>query len=234
MPTAMNASLADNFIPLVAFLHQFQREPDVDATALSEKVDHLITDARHTSRDAGFSEVDVELALFAVVAWADEILIATAWSGAMEWPRRLLQKRYFNVANAGIAFFNRLEALKSEQLHVREVYFLCLGLGFTGRFGYDRNHKGLNDIKSENFKLLLQDGDPLPAGAENLLFPDGYCIPPPPMGDENAGSHRNPRWRFSTISLNAFAVPSAVLVALYVVYHVTIWQTVNGLLAQIK
>lgn len=234
MVTAMNASLADGFVPLIAFLRQFQREPGGDAAALSEKLDRLIADARRACRDAGFSETDVESALFAVVAWTDEILIAAAWSGAAEWPRRLLQKRYFNVANAGIAFFNRLEALEPQQLHVREVYFLCLGLGFAGRYGYDRNPKGLNDIKRDNLKLLLEDGDVLPAGAGKLLFPDGYGINLVPKENENAGQRRNPRWRFSAISLNAFAVPSAILAVLYLVYHVTIWQTVNGLLSQIK
>ncbi|QEL66332.1 type VI secretion system protein ImpK [Oryzomicrobium terrae] len=224
-------SLADAFMPLIAYLRQFQQAPANDTPQLAANVDRLIADARRTAHDLGFTEADIDSALFAVVAWADEALLAAPWGGAAEWPRHLLQKRYFNITNAGVDFFTRLEALTPQQLPVREVYTLCLSLGFAGRYGYERNLKAREEIQRASMKLLLQDGEGLPAAVDEHLFPDGYGLNLPPPRPEPASRLR---WRFTSLSFQAFIAPLVGLALLYLLYHVTIWQMVDTLLPQIK
>lgn len=222
--------LADCLIPLFAQVRAFVQAPSGDAQSLSAQLDNAIATARHRAHDAGYSAADVDEALLAVAAWADELLLSARWDGAPQWQRHLLQRRYFNLSNAGVAFYERLAQLTPAQLPVREVFYLCLALGFGGRYAYDRNQKALTDIKRTNLAMLLPDSD-LAASAHTLLFPDGYVA-----GESDAGRPSvRARFakRFSGVTLTAILLPLFLLLALYGVYHYVVGQSVDTLLAQI-
>lgn len=225
-------TLSDSVMPLIAFVRQFQTVPEGTASAVATQFEHLITAARAAATAGGFTEEDSESALFAVLAWADEALLASTWKDASAWSRHLLQKRYFNVSTAGVVFFVRLDSLKPEQLQVREVYLLCLGLGFAGRYGYERDSRALTDIKQHSLRLLLQAGDELAGDTQRLLFPDSYGNATEIVHEKK--SHWRERWRFSALSFNAVTVPLLALAVMYVVYHTILWRMANTLLQQIK
>lgn len=231
MVITAHTTLADAAMPLIAYVRQFQRQPAGDAAAVAIQLSSLVDALRRSAAEAGFSDADTDEALFAVVAWADEVLLATSWPGAAEWPRQLLQKRYFNLSTAGVAFFTRLDALLPHQLQVREVYALCLGLGFSGRYGYERNARALEEIKRHSLGLLLAEGDGLPAGAGKLLFPDGYGAALPPVPEHAPGWRA--RLRFSALTFNAIALPLAALVLLYLVYHSILWRIASNMMMQL-
>jgi type VI secretion system protein ImpK len=224
--------LVDCFIPSMAFVRHLQEQPSGSAASVKEQLDGLLTDARRKAHDSSISEVDIQNGLFAVAAWADEILLAAPWPGAEEWKRQLLQKRYFNVSSAGVEFFTRLEALGAQQLAVREVYFFCLSMGFAGRYGRDRNPKALDDIKQACLAQLVQEGDGIYGESGKVMFPQAYAV----TGSKNRSQQADGRWRWriSSLTLNVLLVPLIVLVVLYGIYHVIIWQTVNSIMAQIK
>lgn len=230
--------LIDCFIPLLAFVRHFQSQPSGELASMRQQLDDLLAEARRAAQLAGKGDADTQEAMFAVAAWTDEVLLAAQWSGASEWTRHLLQKRYFSVSNAGNAFFSRLEQLGPEQVQVREVYVYCLSMGFAGRYGYDRNAKALADIKQSSLLLVLragqtqQEGSGLSAEMEKFMFPEGYArAPGAEAGDRPAGRWG---WKLSTLTLNVLLIPLIVLGVLYGVYHIIIWQMVNALLAQIK
>jgi len=223
--------LIDCFIPFFALVRHFQSAPEGDAAALSARLDGMVNDARNRSRDAGYADADAEEALFAAAAWADETLIAASgWSGAADWQRHLLQRRYFSISNAGVAFFERLGKLAPEQTAVREVYGLALGLGFAGRYGYDRNQKALTDIKRATLTALLEGDDALPGDGNLLMFPDGYGALLNESGARKGGAKRPAVSRFTW---GALLAPVAMLLAMYGIYHFTVWRLVVSLLPQI-
>ncbi len=224
--------LVDCFIPSMAFVRHLQEQPSGSAASVKEQLDGLLTDARRKAHEAGISEVDIQSGLFAVAAWADEILLAVPWPGAEEWKRQLLQKRYFNVSSAGVEFFTRLEALGAQQLAVREVYFFCLSMGFAGRYGRDRNPKALDDIKQASLAQLVQEGDSIYGESGKVMFPQAYAVAR--SKDRGQQADGRWRWRISSLTVNVLLVPLIVLVVLYGIYHVIIWQTVNSIMAQIK
>jgi len=220
--------LSDCLVSVFAAVRQFQRAPDGDAATLAARLDRLIASARQQAREHGYAEADIETALFAVAAWADESLLALDWNDAREWQRHLLQKRYFNTASAGIAFFTRLEQLDQQQNQVREIYFLCLALGFVGRYGYEGNRHALDELKDRQLYALLQGEDSLSGEAGRLLFPGGYASGQParPTGGW--------RRRIPLFTLGALLLPLVVLLALYGAYHTVLWQTANTLLPHIQ
>lgn len=222
--------LIDCFIPFFALVRHFQSAPDGDAAALSARLDGMVNDARNRSRDAGYADADIEEALFAAAAWADETLIAVSgWSSAPDWQRYLLQRRYFSISNAGVAFFERLDKLAPERTAVREVYGLALGMGFAGRYGYDRNQKALTDIKRATLTTLLEGDDALPGDGNLLMFPDGYGA----LLDEAGARKSSRRPAVSRFTWGALLAPLAMLLAMYGIYHFTVWRLVVSLLPQI-
>ena len=75
-------TLADTLIPLFAQVRAFSRSPMGDAASLTAQLDGAIAAARLRAHDAGFSQTDIDEALFAFNAWADELLLTTRWDGA--------------------------------------------------------------------------------------------------------------------------------------------------------
>lgn len=214
----------------MAFVRHVQGQPSGSAASVKDQLDSLLADARRQAQEAGIAEVDTMNGMFAVVAWADEILLATAWQGAEEWKRLLLQKRYFNVSSAGVEFFTRLEALGAQQLAVREVYFFCLSMGFAGRYGHDRNPKTLEDIKQACLQQLVHEGEGLYGDSGKVMFPQAYASLT--RGKQQAEGRW--RWRISSLTLSVLLAPLVVLAVLYGIYHLIIWQTASSIMAQIK
>lgn len=232
--------LIDCFIPSLAFLRHFQSQPSGDMASVRPQLDELLAEALGAAQVAGKSGVDTQEALFAVVAWMDEVLLAAPWSGARGWARHLLQKRHFGESNAGDAFFSHLEQLGPQQIEVREVYIYCLSMGFAGRYGYDRNAKALADIKQSSLLQVLRairaqrEGAGLSSEMEKFMFPDGYVLDSPSAADKDTSQASHWGWKFSALTLNVLLIPLIVLCVLYGIYHLIIWQMVNTLLVQIK
>ena len=85
------------------------------------------------------TESDMELAKFAFCAWFDEKLANhTEWSAGYT----PLQVIYFSTYNAGNEFFQKLEALSTEQEEVREVFQTSLCLGFVGEHYMEKGPQG--------------------------------------------------------------------------------------------
>jgi type IV/VI secretion system ImpK/VasF family protein len=95
----------------------------------------LFQQEKGTARRQGILDKDVQEAAFAVVAWADEtILKHTTWKHHHQWNTYPLQLEYYQTRNAGEEFFEHLEQLGATQQAIREVYYLCLALGFSGQY----------------------------------------------------------------------------------------------------
>ena len=86
----------------------------------------------------GYTAEDVQEANFAVVAFLDESVL-TADPCASEWAQKSLGDELFGQRSAGEVFFKRLETLRANRdskslAEVLEVYYLCLLLGYEGKF----------------------------------------------------------------------------------------------------
>lgn len=126
------------------------------------------------AQDGGYTSVQYQTALFAVVSFIDEALIASQWQHGREWSKNLLQKHYFDTSNGGVEFFNKLDGLNPfnpAERDIREVYYYCLTLGFVGKF-YDSGQQAqLDAIKVENHKLLVGEAEM----DDVVLFPNAYA-----------------------------------------------------------
>jgi type VI secretion system protein ImpK len=120
--------------------------------------------------ELGIPKRDLDDAKYAIVAFIDEQLFRAPWPGRQQWMLEPLQFVYFNENTAGEGFFARLEALEKEpsRLHVLQIYYLCLALGFQGKYAV-RGGDGLAavlDQLSGTLARALPQGETLsPHGA---------------------------------------------------------------------
>ena len=99
------------------------------------------------------SAEDYQAARFAVISWADAMLLQHKdWEGHQRWQDCPLQAEYYETKQVGAEPGEDLQQLLSTRPGVREVYTLCLGLGYSGR-----RHRRLSD------RLLLTKTPSKPA-----------------------------------------------------------------------
>lgn len=115
------------------------RQIAADAESFRAHMKQVMGAAEQQARQAGYSDEDVRLVLYAVVTFLDESVLNSAQPMFADWPRKPLQDEIFGGHLGGELFFQNLQYLlarpDSEDLaDVLEVFQLCLLLGFHGRY----------------------------------------------------------------------------------------------------
>jgi type VI secretion system protein ImpK len=153
--------VVDYFTEVILFTRKFVRG-EVQAEGVDE-VKRVLIALLQKSHDQviehGFDEAFFEQAKFPVVALIDEMLQCSDWAYKAEWQQNSLQRHYFETTSAGAEFFDRLSELNKfgPERDIREVYALCLGLGFRGKYFRGEDRKKYEEIKAFNLSLLLPD-----------------------------------------------------------------------------
>src|SRR5438445_9500773 len=115
------------------------RQAVSDANSFRAHMREALKSADNEGRRYGYSGEDIQLAVFAVVAFLDESILNSRNPMFADWPRKPLQEELFGVHVAGEIFFRNLERLLKDSdspslADLLEVYLLCLLLGFAGRY----------------------------------------------------------------------------------------------------
>lgn len=135
---ATERTLAGAFTPVFSLVLQIRAAQRLgDGQALRQQIERLLSEAARTARSYNVPEEDVEEATFCLVAFLDEAILATDWPGHDAWSAQPLQLTHYDRYDAGERFFDRLKRLLDEgatRTGVLEVYYLCLALGFKGRY----------------------------------------------------------------------------------------------------
>lgn len=219
--------LVDCFTPLLARVEAFARQPSGAPEALAATLDAAIDDARRRAAAAGASPAEVEAALFACCAWADEALQLSAWDAAAQWQRHLLQRRHFGVVDAGVAFFDRLARIERADHPALELYALVLAMGFGGFHASRGDTETLARIRRDVLARALTARAP-EVGPEDPADP----APAP------AGSATRARWRAwwsarrlpSGSTMVALALPPALVLLVYAIAVVVLRDAAMPLL----
>ena len=219
--------IVDCFIELMAYTAYFlktvkTRQPSFEQ--IKTDIDGLITQADTCLQEKQIPPEDKEHGRFAVFAWVDEILLNSPWDHKEHWMRNQLQRRHFNTTGAGEMFFERLNSLGPHQGHVREVYYLCLALGFTGRYINEGDDFLLEQLKTSNLKILLGSSIGIPSLDKGTLFPGAY----PKEQDEV--STQPLKKRISPVTLIGIVSPLVLFGVLFVVYQFILGNIGDNLL----
>ena len=220
--------IVDCFIELLAYVAYFlktvkTRQPAFDQVRAD--IERLVSQADSCLQDKGIPKEDSDHARFAIFAWIDETILSSLWNEKDQWQRQQLQRAYFQTADAGEVFFERLNMLGPHQNYVREVYYLCLAMGFTGRYVHEGDDFLLDQLKTSNLKVLMGSSMGLPALDKGQLFAGAY----PPQTEEVL-PQRSKRF-LSPIILLSIAFPVVLFAALFLIYSFILNNIAENLLS---
>ncbi len=98
-----------------------------------------LAEVASTASRRGYASEDVQEATFAVVAFLDEAILTAPENSTTDWVGRSLSEELFDQRSSGELFFSRLDSFRTnrdsqEVAEVLEVYYLCLLMGYEGKF----------------------------------------------------------------------------------------------------
>lgn len=185
------------------------RQDVSNAESFRAQVLAAVRSAEQHAKTRGYTDEDIRSGVFAVIAFLDESILNLRKPVFKDWVRRPLQEELFGRHIAGEIFFDNLNQIlgrrdSEETADLLEVYYLCLLLGYLGRYSITSKAdlRGLMGQVEEKIQRIRQmRGDLSP----NWQLP----------GDTGGLAHSDPWLRRLIIALIATAALTFVLFVIY-------------------
>jgi type VI secretion system protein ImpK len=118
---------------------RYNRQAVSNAESFRAQMKQALRVSEQEARTRGCSAEDVKQAIFAVVSFLDESALGCRNPIFSDWPRLPLQAELYGHQLGGEVFFQELQKAlnrtdSAETADLLEVYYLCLLLGFKGRY----------------------------------------------------------------------------------------------------
>ena len=139
-------------------------------------------------RDLNLKQEQMLSARYLMCSVLDEAVLNTPWGSESAWAQRTLLSVFHGETSGGEKSFLILDRLKqapAENLDLIELFYICLSLGFEGRYRLmSRGREGIDQIREELFSIIRRNrGDyerslsPSWAGLGNMRNPLTEYIP---------------------------------------------------------
>jgi type VI secretion system protein ImpK len=160
-------------------------QPDYEA--FRKEILAALQRVEHDASEYGIEAEDAREASYALSLFLDEQVEYSEWQGKTRWSAEPLHIVLHQDAEGGENFFRRLEALSNRQRDVKEVYLVCLALGYRGKYA-DLDPAQQAARIGEIRQKILRSIHPVPLDKQPVLFPDAYrdaapvvdAVPPAP------------------------------------------------------
>jgi type VI secretion system protein ImpK len=137
-PTGFGTPLLDAAAPLLQLLARLRNTlTPPQAGDLHDRTVREIRAFEHRAEAAGISADMLRPAHYALCASLDDIVLNTPWGSTGEWNSRSLVSTFHHEVRSGERFFDLLTTMRQSSakfLPVIELMYLCLSLGFMGRY----------------------------------------------------------------------------------------------------
>lgn len=149
--------------PILELVLKLQAGVVAPSNEVRPVVGDLLKQLEHGGRELRCRPEQVEAVKFALVAFVDETVLSPQndFPLRQEWEQRPLQLEYFREHLAGVKFFERLDDLLKNtetEADVVEVYYLCLLLGFKGRYNIYLLEEQLKEVIASVADCLRRAG----------------------------------------------------------------------------
>ena len=197
-----------------------RRQQVSNAELFRGQVLNSVKTAEQAARASGYTDADIRLAVFAVVAFLDESLLNLRQAVFNDWVRRPLQEEMFGRHVGGEVFFDHLQELLErrdsvEVADVLEVFYLCLLLGYLGRFSISS--------KGDLHALMQRTNDKI----QRIRKSGPDLSPQWALPDEAARQLRSDPWMRRL--LVGAAISAAVALLLFPVCRLSLASEVNAI-----
>ncbi len=108
-----------------------------DVDALRSRVVEEVKAFERRANETGLTPQSVRAARYALCATLDDLVLNTPWGAASAWGQQSMVALFHNETSGGERFFDLLEKLERDPgryAEVLELMYLCLSLGFEGKY----------------------------------------------------------------------------------------------------
>jgi type VI secretion system protein ImpK len=123
--------------PVLELVMKVQAGIVAPSNDLRPMVAGLLTEMEESAAKLRLSEKQTRSVKFALAAFMDETVLTNDFPLREEWEKFPLQLEYFGEHLAGVKFFERLDELLlniETEADVVEVYYVCMLVGFKGKY----------------------------------------------------------------------------------------------------
>jgi type VI secretion system protein ImpK len=163
------AAAAAPLLQLMARLRNTASPPD--SGDLYQRTVRQIRVFEQEARDKGVPLEQLRPAHYALCASLDDIVLSTPWGSSGTWSQRSLVSTFHQEVRSGERFFDVLKQMCDNPgrfLPVIELMYVCMSLGFMGRYRLSRRGVGdINRIREETYAVIARQKKP----AEPALAP---------------------------------------------------------------
>lgn len=127
---------------------------------LRPKVAGLLKDFEDRANRYRFDSKIIQVSKFALASFVDETILTNNFPLKDEWEKNPLQLEYFGEQLAGNKFFDKLQAMLKQIETTQdavEIYYVCMLLGFKGRYAV-YEHDKLMSIMQSTANALVKVG----------------------------------------------------------------------------
>jgi type VI secretion system protein ImpK len=131
-----------------------------DPGDLRERAIQQIRAFEQAARDGGVPMDQLRPAHYALCASLDDVVLNTPWGSAGAWAARSLVSSFHQEVRSGERFFDLLGQLRQNPgtfLPVLELMYLCLSLGFQGRYRLSPRGPGeLDRLREDLYAIIVR------------------------------------------------------------------------------
>ena len=136
-----------------------------DPAGLRERLIRQMREFEQCARGKGLTDPVVLPSRYVLCALVDEAVLDTPWGSQSVWAKQGLLISFHNETWGGEKFYDALDRLltfPSGNLHLLELMYLCLALGFEGRYRVrDGGREQLERVREQLFQTIRKErGDP--------------------------------------------------------------------------
>lgn len=157
-------------LQLLARLRNTLSQPDPGD--LRERAVAQVRVFEQRARDADIAMELLRPAHYVLCASIDDVVLNTPWGSTGIWDTRSLVSTFHQEVRSGERFFDLLAQMRQHPgtyLQVVELMYLCMSLGFQGRYRLSpRGHAELDRLREDTYALLVRQRQ---AAAEPDLSP---------------------------------------------------------------
>lgn len=160
--------------PLLTLVPQIRGTLDLpDPGSLKESLSAGIREFEAQATRAGVARETIIAARYILCTFLDETAASTPWGSGGVWPRESLLVRFHNETWGGEKVFMLLSKLAEDpprNRHLLELIYVCLSLGFEGRYRVQDNGRAQLEQLRERLHLMLRNVIPAPDRALALRW----------------------------------------------------------------
>jgi type IV/VI secretion system ImpK/VasF family protein len=197
---------SDLFLYLVSFRRKVRKNIHPAEAVVRYKLEEIFDRQQERAGEDPRLEALYKKARFPLVGFADEVMLTSNWAHAESWRGNILEKFYFGTSIAGEKFYEIAEHLEEDEHELARILYVCLSLGFAGRYSPDAPE--LRALKKKLYRWLP---DRLPQG-DNKLSPEAYHVS---EGDDTGLG--------AVVNLTRVAIVCVVFCVVYIIINQFLW-----------